>query len=195
MNDQNAEQNLQFIREMIEKTKKGTANQWKFLYLWGLAVILAVTGMNFLILIKQPRYIWINWMAIMGIAVIIQILLVKKEINTCEVKTYTQNAITYLSFSSGIAYVLAGFVFPILKIYNFGVIPIIVSIITGVLLFTIGGIVNWSYLKWSGVLWFISSVIMIYLDSRYRTLVFVPLIIQSYLIPAYILKREYKKNA
>ena len=69
MNSNNAEKNLQFIKEMIEKTKIGTATQWKFFYLWGVAILLGVTGMNILVLLKTFKYIWVNWLVIMGLAV------------------------------------------------------------------------------------------------------------------------------
>ena len=194
MNHTNAETNINYIKEMIEKTKKVTASQWKFLYLWGVSILLGVTGMNILIMMRSYEYIWINWVVFMGIAVIVQIFLIKKEINGTEVRTYAQDSISYVSFSSGIAYALAGFVFPVLKVYSFGVIPIVISVITGTLLFTIGGIINWNYLKWSGILWFAASIIMIFVHWHYRSLVFIPLIIESYLIPAHILRKKYREN-
>lgn len=195
MNSISAEKNLQFIREMIEKTKKETATQWKFFYLWGVAIILGVIGMNTLVLIKAYKYIWVNWFATMGLAVFIQIFIIKEEIQQTEVRTFAQDAIGYISFSAGIAYTLFGFFFPLIKLYSFGAIPILISVITGILLFSIGGILNWNYLKWSGLIWFAASVIMVFINWHFRTLVFIPLIFQSYLIPAHLLRKKYKKNA
>ncbi len=194
MDNINAETNINYIREMIEKTKKVTASQWKFLYLWGIAILLGVTGMNILVMTKSYEYIWINWIVFMGGAVLLQIFLIKGEIKKTEVRTYAQDSISYVSFASGISYTLVGFVFPILKVYNYSVIPIVISIITGTLLFTIGGIINWNYMKWSGILWFAGSIIMIYINCQYRSLIFIPLIIESYLIPAHILRKKYKEN-
>jgi len=54
--------------------------------------------------------------------------------------TYAQNAIAHLTFACGIAFGLAGFVFPILKLYTYREIPVVISMIVGILLFVIGGI-------------------------------------------------------
>jgi uncharacterized membrane protein len=194
MNNNNIENNLKYIKEMIEKTKSETASQWKFLLLWGVSIILAITGMHILVFLKQYKYIGLNWIIFMSIAVIIQIFFVIKEKQRHKVKTYAQEAISYLCASAGFAYILLGFVFPILNLYSFDVIPILMSVITGIILFTIGGIVEWNYLKWSGALWFICSVIMVFTHWHYRSLFFIPLIIQSHLVPALKLYKKYKNE-
>jgi len=194
MSNITAKENLQFIKEMIENTKKNTASQWKYFFLWGIAVILGVVGMNILAFFKAYEYIGINWITIMGLAVFIQFLIVREEIKNTGVKTFAQNAIGYLSFSAGIGYMLLGFVFPLLKLYSYGIIPILIAVITGILLFSFGGILEWNYLKWSGLLWFLSSVIMVLVHWHFISLFFIPLIIQSYLIPAHILRKNYLNN-
>jgi len=179
---------------MIEKTKSETASQWKFFLLWGISVIMAITGMYILVFIKQYKYIGLNWIIFMGIALIIQTFLVIKEKQRHKVKTYAQEAISYLCTSTGLAYLLLGFVFPMLNLYSFDAIPIFISVITGIILFTIGGIIEWNYLKWSGFLWFICSIIMVFTHWHYRSLFFIPLIIQSYLVPALKLYKKYKNE-
>lgn len=109
--------------------------------------------------------------------------------------TYAQIAIGHLSFACGIAFLLAGFVFPMLKLYSYEEIPIFISMIVGILLFVIGGIYEWNLLKWSALLWWLGSVGMIFIHWHYRALACVPLIILGYLVPGFILRSQYKKES
>jgi hypothetical protein len=194
MNNNQVKEEIRLIREMIEKTKRNYAESWKFFFLWGIVVILGIIGMHALVFLKKFNLIWLNWTIFMGIGVIIQIFLVSKRQQTQEVKTYVQQAVVHLSFACGMAFLFTGFILPLLNIYSYGVIPIMVSVIAGVIIFTFGGIYEWNFLKWCGVFWWLGALGMVFIHWHYRSLVVALLIIVGYLIPGFILHARYKKS-
>ena len=195
MNQMQISEDIQLIRDMIEKTKEKAAESWKFFSLWGILIIAGIIGNYALVYFKKFNAIWINWIAFMLIGVFFSIFYIAKKEKTSGTRTYAQIAIGHLSFACGIAFMLAGFVFPILKVYTYAEIPVIISMIVGILLLVIGGIYEWNLLKWSALLWWLGSVGMIFIHWHYRALACVPLIILGYLVPGFILRSQYKKES
>ncbi|MCJ7583118.1 MAG: hypothetical protein MUP98_21580 [Candidatus Aminicenantes bacterium] len=195
MNQTQISEDIQLIRDMIEKTKEKTAESWKFFSIWGILIIAGIIGNYTLVYFKKFNAIWINWLVFMLVGVFISIFYISKKEKTSGATTYAQIAIGHLSFACGIAFMLAGFVFPMLKLYSYEEIPIFISMIVGILLFVIGGIYEWNLLKWSALLWWLGSVGMIFIHWHYRALACVPLIILGYLVPGFILRSQYKKES
>ncbi len=195
MNQMQISEDIQLIRDMIEKTKERAAESWKFFSFWGFLIIAGIIGNYALVYFKKFNAIWINWIVFMLIGVFFSVFYIGKKEKASGTTTYAQIAIGHLSFACGIGFMLAGFVFPILKLYTYGEIPVIISMIVGILLFVIGGIYEWNLLKWSALLWWLGSVGMIFIHWHYRALVCVPLIILGYLVPGFILRSKYKKES
>ncbi len=165
MNNNQVKDEIRLIREMIEKTKRNHAESWKFFLSWGILVILGIMGMYALVFFKKFNLIWLNWFTFMGIGIIIQIFFIVKQEQSQEVKTYVHNTVAHLGFACGIAFMFTGFILPLLNIYSYGVIPIMVSVIAGVITFTLGGIYEWNFLKWCGVIWWLGALGMVFVRS------------------------------
>ncbi len=194
MNESEAKKDIQFIREMIEKTKKATAESWKFFLIWGVMIIIAIIGNYILVYLEQYNWIWANWVGFMLAGVLYTFLFVRKKEKSSGTRTYAQIAIGHLTFACGIGFMLAGYIFPVLKLYSFGAIPVIISMIVGIMFFVIGGIYEWNLLKVCALIWWLSSIGMIFIHWHYRALLFVPLIIIGYIVPGFILKAQYRQN-
>ena len=195
MDNRQVKEEIRLIREMIQKTKKDHAKSWNFFLLWGIVVILAIMGMHLLVFLKKFNLIWLNWVLFTGAGVIIQIFFIVKQEQSQKVKTYPHNAVAHLGFACGMAFLFTGFILPLLKIYSYGAIPIMVSVIAGVITFTLGGIYEWNFLKLCGFIWWLGALGMVFIHWHYRSLMVVPLIIICYLVPGFILHARYKKNA
>jgi len=194
MNEIQAKEEIQLIREMIEKTKMSGAKAWKYFFIWGIIGILGVFGMYILVYFEKYNWIWINWFVFVGLGVFLTQLFREKEEKRQKTKTYAHIAISHLSFACGIAFCLVGFVFPLLELYPYGVIPVLISLIAGILTFGIGGIIEWNLLKWCGVFWWLGAVGMLFIHWHWRGLMFVPLLIIGYIIPGFVFRSEFKKS-
>ncbi|MGD2295015.1 MAG: hypothetical protein PVF22_04180 [Candidatus Aminicenantes bacterium] len=193
MNDLQAKEEIQLIKEMIEKTKHTAADYWKLFFCWGLVGILGVTVMYMLVLFEKYEWIWINWIGFIGIGVIYTVLFVIRTEKKQRIKTYTYTSISHLSFACGISFLLCGFAFPLSGLYEYGLIPVLISVVAGIYAFALGGIIEWNLLKVCGVIWWLGSAGMIFIDPDYRAILFVPLLILGYLIPGFIFRSGIRK--
>jgi hypothetical protein len=194
MDTNQAQQNIKIIREMVEKTRINTASTWPFFILWGSAIILAIIGMYGLVYMKLHKYIWVNWVAICGIASVISTVLGIRHSRRERVKTYAQQAINALVLGTTVMFVLTGYLFPILGIYPVHVIPIIAAAICGVLTISMSGILDWGFLKWCGFLWMAGAAAMAFITPEYRTLLLIPLLAVGYIWPGFRLYKNDKQN-
>lgn len=194
MNELQAKEEIRIIREMIEQTKKITAGSWMFLLVWGIVAILGVVGMYVLVFFRKYTWIWVNWIVFVAIGVLYMLIHGAKLEQLRGTKTYAQIAATHVSIACGIAFVLVGFIFPILGLYSYGLIPILISLIAGILVFVMGGIYEWNLLKWCGVIWWLGAFGMVFIRENYRALLFVPLIIVAYIMPALVFRSMYRKE-
>jgi hypothetical protein len=194
MNDMQAKDEIRLIQEMIERTKKITAGSWMFFLVWGIVVILAVGGMYALVSIEEFSWIWLNWVVFVGIGVIFSIVYGKKLEQLEGARTYANITTGYVCFACGMAFILVSFIFPLLKLYSWGLIPVLTSMVAGILVFTLGGIFEWNLLKWCGVIWWLGAVGMIFVHENYRALLGIPLLLIGYIMPALVLRSMYQKQ-
>ena len=194
MDQEQINNEIQLIQEMIEKTKTSAACSWKYFSVWGMLIIAGILGNYVLSWLSLYNWIWANWFVFMGAVLIYAFVFLRKEERAQGAKTYAQIAVGYVSAACGMAFALAGFAFPVLDLYPIGAIPVIISMIVGILLFSIGGIYEWDLLKWSALLWWLGGIGMIFIHWHYRALVCIPLIILGYLVPGFLLRRQYNSE-
>ncbi len=194
MNDLQAKDEIRLIQGMIERTKRITAGSWMFFLVWGIVVILAIGGMYALVSIEEFSWIWLNWVVFVGIGVVFSIVYGKKLEKLEGTRTYANIATDHVCFACGIAFILVSFIFPLLKLYSWGLIPVLISMVAGILVFTLGGIFEWNLLKWCGVIWWLGAVGLIFIHENYRALLVIPLLFIGYIMPALVLRSMYQKQ-
>ena len=195
MNDMQAKDEIRLIQEMIERTKKITAGSWMFFLVWGIVIILGIGGMYALVSIEKYSWIWLNWVVFVGIGVVFSIVHGRKYEKIEGAKTYPYIATAHVCFACGMVFILVGFVLPLLKLYSWGLIAVFISLIAGILAFTLGGIFEWNLLKWCGVIWWLGAVGMVFIHENYRALVVIPLLLIGYIMPALVLRSMYRKQS
>lgn len=194
MNETDVQKEIRYIKDMIDQTRKITSGSWMFFLIWGMATILAIACMYVLVGLEKYDWIWLNWIVFMLGAVLISVLYGRKFERRAGAKTYPQIATGYLSIACGAGFVLVGFIFPLLDLYTWGLISILISLIAGIYAFTLGGIFEWNLLKWCGLLWWLGAVGMVFVHEDYRALLFIPLILMGYITPALLLRSMYRKQ-
>lgn len=194
MDEQQAREEIRLIKEMVEKTRKATAESGSLFIFWGFLLIVAIIVTYVLAYFHKFHWIWANWIAVAIIGWVYSALYGIRQERTQKTRTYAQMAAKHLSIACGAAYLLAAFVFPLFKVYSYNAISILVAFISGILIFMLGGIYEWNLLKWCGLLWWLGAVGMTFVPGDYRTLCLIPLIILGYLVPGLILRSRYKKE-
>lgn len=194
MNEMEAKEEIRVIREMLEKTRRSTADSGTFFLVWGILLILGVLGNYALAWVERFSWIWINWILFPGIGVIFSCVYWSRKERKAGMKTYASTAAGYLGIGCGVAFIFVGLVLPAFKIYTWGVIALLVGTVWGTYLFAIGGLFDWNFLKWCGLISWAVTFGMIFVKEDYRALLFVPLILIGCIVPGLIMRSQYRKE-
>lgn len=194
MDELSPEQEIRFIKEMIERTRRITAGSWMFLLVWGIVPILGIAGMYALVAAKKFSWIWLNWVIFVGAGVVFSLAYGSKLDRRSGIRTYAEKATGHIAWACAVGFILAGFVFPLLKLYSWEVIPVLISLVAGILIFSLGGIYDWALLKWCGAFFWLGALGMLFIHENSRALVFIPLILVGYILPAFVLRAKYHRQ-
>ena len=195
MNETQVREEIRFIQDMIEQTRKITAGSWMYFLIWGFAAILGIAGMYVLVSLEMYSLIWLNWVGFMSIGLVFTMVFSRKQERLQGARTYSQGATAHLAFACGMGFALVGFIFPMLKLYTWEVIPVLIALVAGIFVFSLGGVYDWGLLRWCGVIWWLGAVGMAFIHANYRSLMFVPLILIGYIMPALVLRSMYRKQS
>ena len=194
MNETQATEEIRLIKEMIDKTKQSALDYWSIYICWGLVGLAGIIGMYVLVFLKKYEWIWLNWIVFVGLGLVYTLFFTGKKEKQQGLKTYAYTSIRHLAIASGISFILVGFVFLLLDLYTYGVIPVLISVVAGTYGFVKGGVLEWTLLKITGLVWWLGALTMVFIDQDIRTLLFVPLLIFGYFVPVLAVKVKVQKK-
>jgi hypothetical protein len=93
-----------------------------------------------------------------------------------------------------VGFLLTGLAFPALGVYSYEAITVLISAMTGILFFVMGGIFEWPFLKIIGAGWWAGALGLSLVSAEARTLVYTGLFIAGYLIPVIVLQARFKRE-
>lgn len=192
--DSMPEQELEIIKRMIEKTRIETADSGAILIMWGWLVLAACVITYALVFSGYPKLSWIPWVALMPIGGIVSVIDGIRQSKSAKVVTYSDQAIASLWQACGLAFFLVAFLALPLKVISLEGLAPIMAIIAGIGMFTTGGIFEWKLARVSGIVWLAASIIMMFSHWHYHTLILAITIIPGYLVPGYVLRKNYRKK-
>lgn len=195
MDEQQAREEIQLIKSMLEKTKKAAAESGTLFIVWGVLITLALIGNYVLAYFKKYDWEWLIWVIVAGVGWVYSAIYGIRRERTQPVKTYVQTAARHLYFACGVGFLLVGLFLPWLGAYSYEAISILIAVIMGILFFVTGGIFEWTLLKWFGLLWWAGAVGMSFIrDHLSQAIFYTVLFIVGYLVPAFILRSKFRKE-
>ncbi len=195
MNDEkfSAEQSLLIIQSMIQKAKQDVVRNSFYFLLWGWLVFITAI-LNFVLMkftdFKQPYLVW----NILWIGVIASIVKGVKEDKSEKVKTYLGETMKYFGISMAIIYCSLAFIFGKYDLWHYS-FPFYILIYAAACFF-MGSIMQFNFLKWTGLLCIPIMVISVFVSYDSQLLLLALAVLLSYIIPGHILsaKEKLKKN-
>jgi len=195
MNHDQIQQEISIIKSMIEKTRRETAESGHFLILIGIVSVIGTFAIG-MFKIFNLNYMDLPVMILMlVINGLIGYFVVAREEQKEKVKTYTKSMLYQVWFGCGIAAIMILFLFPLTKVYSFQLVPVLVSMIMGIMIFSAGVIYELRYIQWCSIVWWGGACLMAYIESQYKFLIMIGIIILGFILPGVIFNRQYKNGS
>jgi len=181
------QESLVIIQQMMNKTKEQLFDNSNLFLLWGFAAFICTVTQYILIKIniQNSEAVWIA----MPIIAVIHIYIVIKQRSKIKVQTYNGNAISALWTAIGFAFISIVF-FASQKINILPTIILLYAIGT----FVTGKIIDFKPLVIGGSICFLLSIVIAFIKDENQLLIMATAILISYIIPGFLLKKEYKNQ-
>lgn len=179
---------LNFIEEMINKTKKKYSDSGFLFLLWGWLVLSAAL-INYTLLYIDYSYPYISWAIFMPLGAIISIIYSARENKKAYVKTYTDDVMKYTWLAFGI--LLAIILLSMGKL-GLNTYPM-VMVAYGVPTFITGGVLRFKPLVFGALGSCVCGIIAFNYTFDIQLLLLCAAILVSYIIPGHILRSHHLK--
>lgn len=184
-----AEQSLQVIRSMINKTKQEMSDNGIYFLVWGWITFIACTGQFVLKhIMKYEQHYQVWWLIILGVAFSLYhgIKQGKKQ----KVRTYVGDSMKWLWMGMGISYFVLSMI--LTKVgWHSAVFPYFIMMY-GLGTFVSGSILQFRPLIIGGIIAWALAIGAVYAEYDYQMLFGAAAILISYIIPAYMLRSRNK---
>ena len=193
MNHEQIKQEISIIKSMIEKTRKETAESGHLFIFMGLAAAIFVLVISLLEIYKLSHLVLPAMIVLTIINGFIGYLVVSKA--SKKVKSYPKTVVTSLWAICGMTLLMMTFLFPFLKVYPFSALGTLVSMVLGIAVFMTGVIYEMSFIIWFSLAWWLGAVLMALIESEFRFLIMIAMIIIGWIFPGIILNKRFKNGS
>ncbi len=192
MEHEQVQQDISIIKEMVEKTRRETAESGNFFIFIGILSILILP----LMYILGNRW---EFPIIVGVAVvgaIIGYLTVGRPGKEEKVQTYAKEIFGHLWMACGFICILLIFVFPFLNLYPATATPVLVYLVLGIGLFTTGAIYNLKFIKFCSLAWWVGALLLSFAELASMHMLIAGLTTAiGFVLPGIIFNRKYKNRS
>jgi hypothetical protein len=193
MDTQQLEQEISIIKEMIDKTRKKTAESGHMLIYMGIVSALFIIVIGLLEIYHLGQYVLPTSIAIAVTNALIGYRIGSKN-NNGDVKTYPKTLFWHIWMACGFAAVLIVFLFPFLNLYSFHSAAVLTCIVMGIAIFFTGSIFELKFVQWSGLAWWIGACLMAVTEGPVSAVIMLAIIIFGWIIPGSHLNKHYKSG-
>jgi hypothetical protein len=177
------QESLEVISEVIRKTKENFKEQSFYFTLWGWLIALA-SLLFFLLQYTAFQYYFLPFPVLVTTGIITTLILQSKRKLISGTETHLSYFFSRLWLVLGIGFIVIVFINVSQKLPPFTYTLLLAGI--GTLIS--GLIMRFTPLITGGILFFVSSIVCVYLPNEYKPLLSCIAIIAGYLIPGYLLK-------
>jgi len=183
------------IKEMIEKTRRATAESGHLLIYIGLFSALATTAIGLLEIFQQYQLIMPTIILMTIVNALIGFLVATRKTNNNGAISYPKTIFWQTWMACGLTTILIVFLFPNLGLYPVRAVPILAALLLGIAVFLTGTIFELRFIQLSSLVWWIAALLMSLIVSPYSFLIMVAAILIGWTLPGFILHRNYKQRS
>ena len=196
MDSAKAEQELSFIKKVMEDSKQVTVDNGKYYILWGVLVSIALfVNYGFICIeVNKGYYYGIMWMIMMVGGAIASSVMKSRDLKKAKVHTFAGKVISSIWIAAGIAMFIVAFVGPAFKVYNYAYISSLISLILGIAYYVSGEVQQLKWLKLLSIGWWAGGIALFAVPGIHTYLIFGLMIIFFQTVPGFIMYNKWKEE-
>lgn len=197
MDNNQIQQEISIIKSMIEKTRREAAENGHFFIIVGFLAVINTLAIGIMQSYSLNYLVLPALITTMAAAVLIGYLTAGRQEKKDKVKSYPKTICYNVMLACGISGIMIIFLFPLIKVYPWNLVPVLTSLIMGIIVFSTGVIFEVRLIKLSSTAWWIGSFMMaIYEGQQWPSIsIMTASIVIGFILPGYILNKNYKNRS
>lgn len=192
MENQTALEDLQYIRKVIENSKRALVYNGRDYIFWGILVIIGLISTYALIEYQVYfNYFWI-WLALVAVGWIFSLIGSKKS-KVGMPRTFSDRIVGSVWLSTGIAMSILGFIGPVSKAFHPVFISPLLSVVLGTAYFITGNIFESRWFTYLSIGWWAGAMVMFFFPGAHSLFIMALMMLFFQTIPGIVLYKKYKQ--
>lgn len=189
-----AQEQLDYIKNVIQESRKTIQNDGLNFLLWGIIVSAGLLLTYFLELFRwRTEWTIFVWLILISLGWMLTWYEYRK-MREARVSFFADRVIGGIWLGCGVALSILGFIGPWSCAYSSLYITAVLACVMGIGYFVTGFVTGYCWFKIAGYVWWIISIYMFYFPGLYTLLIFAVMMICVQVIPGAILNRQYRRQ-
>ena len=195
MNQVQVQEELAIIREMIEKSRKHTAESGHIFIFIGIFWVLVSIGIYILERLGHGNMLWPMMISGLVITVAMGMYIGVKADQKEKVETYARRIFAQTWIGVGISAVLTGVVLPMLEVLPLTAVHFISASLLGVGVYITGALFDLNFIRICGAAWWLAVLLMALIPEEFRFIVMLSGMVIGFILPGFILNLKYRERS
>lgn len=193
MDDQKALEELSYIKQIMQDSRKTLVDNGIGYITWGIIIVMGLMSSYFMIVNKIKNNYELNWIILIGIGWIFSFVSARKD-RKYKSTTMAGKILAGIWFSSGIAMTIVGFVGPVSGGIKGVFVSAVISIILGVAYFVSGIVYGSRWITLLSIGWWAGAILMLFWPGMQVFWIMSLMMIFFQIIPGLFLYQQAKKE-
>ncbi len=194
MTTNDLQQEISIIKDMIDKTRGEFVQSGLLFIIPGILTVLTILIVHLLEQMELHSFSRPFLFGGIGSVIITSVFIGVREGMRDKVDSYAKNVFSQIWIALAIAMVITCFFFPLAAVYSWNSIGMFSFPILGIGFYMTGVIYKIKLIQWCSLVWWAGSCIMAVADSQYIAYLIIFIFLLGYILPGYLLNRQYKKR-
>lgn len=191
MEKDKAQEDLQFIRRMLDETRRTVADNGLHYINWSIMPAIGIIGTYLIVLTQsQPLFIFWLWVAVVAAGWIISYFLGLKGKNNRS-RNFAERILSAVWVGAGITMTITAFAGMLSESFTPQVIPAMIATIMGIPYLISGMVYDLKWFKSLAVIWWIAGLCFFFLNSFHTLGLLGLLMILCQTVPGFYLYKTY----
>lgn len=194
MEKQQAQQDLQFIRRMLEETRLTAADNGIHYINWSVMPALGIIGTYLIVLTESPSvYIFWIWVAVIATGWIVSFLKGKNGKRE-RTQNFAEKILSAVWIGAGITMTITAFAGMITESFSPRIIPALIATIMGIPFLIAGMTYDLKWFRNLAVVWWVAGIVFFFWNSFHALAALGVLMIVCQAIPGIYLYKTYSRQ-
>ena len=193
MDEQKALEELSYIKQIMQDSRKTVVDNGIGYITWGIIIVMGLMSSYFMIVNKIKNNYELNWIILIGIGWIFSFVSARKD-RKYKSTTMAGKILAGIWFSSGIAMTIVGFIGPVSGGIKGVFVSAVISIILGVAYFVSGIVYGSRWITLLSIGWWAGAILMLFWPGMQVFWIMSLMMIFFQIIPGLFLYQQAKKE-